>query len=462
MMGKISYTKTAYDNLDDFVYAHAVHPVTLKNGISIGGGTMYPEVNFTLPTMLVNEGTFPEVINIYKEIATGISERANILQVPGFVAEIELLPQTTFVPKWGIEIAKVVNDIIKENEAKTGTKGAVRQTPVDIREGRELEHMWHGKHWDSVLETFEGSAKAGTELLAIESIGGKYVHDEGLMYADIEKVIFSYATLGCPDMERLWTEIVRIADENDVVAAGDTACGFANTSMVLADGKMIPEVFAAIDRVCSAVRTLVAVQVGAKGPDKDCGYEGVYLKAITGTPISMEGRIAAVAHLSHVGNVAISLADLWSNESIQHIKLLAAYSEVCSFEQLAYDCRLMNEGTKRGKDTALLLRDLNADTDSPINATAYILRPDIVLEISKELVKVEDNYFKRTKAAAMLAADALRKGYDAGRLALSDKEVKQLDKIRKTIDSITEDEQEFVKNGIAKTKALRPEVYDLA
>ncbi|HML47272.1 MAG TPA: methyltransferase MtaB domain-containing protein, partial [Clostridia bacterium] len=69
-------------------------------------------------------------------------------------------------------------------------------------------------------------------------------------------------------------------------------------------------------RVISAVRSLVAVECGAKGPHKDCGYEGAYLKAISGIPISMEGKTAACAHLSPVGNVAICLADLWSNESV--------------------------------------------------------------------------------------------------------------------------------------------------
>ncbi|MDR2487206.1 MAG: methanol--corrinoid methyltransferase [Clostridiales Family XIII bacterium] len=460
-MGKISYNAVAYDRLEDFVYANAVHPVTLKNGMTIGGGTLYPEVNFTLPTMLITEETFPEVVRIYKEIATGISERANVLQAPGFVAEIELLPPTTFNPKWGIEICKAVVDIVKENEAKHGTKGAVRITPVDIREGRDLEHMWHGKHWDSVLETFEGSAKAGAEFLAIESVGGKDVHDEALMYTDIGKLLFSYSALACPDMEKLWTEIVKIADSHGVVPSGDTACGFANTSMVLADKHYIPDVFAAIDRVVAAVRTLVAVQVGAKGPSKDCGYECVYVKAITGTPIATEGRTAAVAHLSHIGNVAMCLSDLWSNESIQHIRLLADFSEVCSFEQLVYDVRLMNEATKRGRDTALLLRDLHADSDSQLNATAYILRPDIVLGIAKELVKVPDNYFARTKAAAALAAAALRKGYDDKRLQLSDKEVKQLDKFSKAIDALPQDEQEFFENGVRTSKSLRPEIYDI-
>ena len=56
--------------------------------------------------------------------------------------------------------------------------------------------------------------------------------------------------------------------------------------MVLADEKMIPSVFAAVICVASVPRTLIAVEQGARGPCKDCAYEGVYVKAITGTPIS--------------------------------------------------------------------------------------------------------------------------------------------------------------------------------
>jgi methanol--5-hydroxybenzimidazolylcobamide Co-methyltransferase len=128
---------------------------------------------------------------------------------------------------------------------------------------------------------------------------------------------------------------------------------------------------------------------------------------------------------------------------------------------LAYDVRLMNEATKRGKDAALLLRDLNADTDSPLNATAYILRPDVVLELSKQLVKVEDTYYKRLKAAAALAAEALRKGFETKKLALAEKELKQLDKVSKAIDALPDDEEAFISDGIRSAKSLRPEIYDL-
>ena len=330
-MAKQNFTETAYKNLSDFIYGKALYPVVLKNGMVIGGGTMYPEINFTLPTMTIAKETMPDVIANYKEIITGICERSKELQVPGFVAEIETLPPMTFEPKWGIEVCKTVVDIVKEYEVKHGIKGAVRITPNDIREGDDLEHMWHGRHWEAMLETFEGCAKTGADLLAIESVGGKEVHDEAVMYCDISKSIFALSVLGCTDMNKLWTEIVKISDKTGSIASGDTACGFANTAMVLADKSYIPRVFAAAVRVVSSIRSLVAIECGAKGPHKDCGYEGVYVKAITGTPISMEGRTASCAHLSPVGNVAACVADIWSNESIQNIKLLGGMAPTVSF-----------------------------------------------------------------------------------------------------------------------------------
>ena len=61
------------------------------------------------------------------------------------------------------------------------------------------------------------------------------------------------------------------------------------------------------------------------------------MKAIAGVPISMEGRTAACAHLSPVGNIAQALCDCWSNESVQNVRLLSAFAPTVSLEQLAYD-----------------------------------------------------------------------------------------------------------------------------
>ncbi|NMA64775.1 MAG: methanol--corrinoid methyltransferase, partial [Clostridiaceae bacterium] len=347
-MPKKFFNELAYKNLNDFIYGSSIHPVYCKNGLVIGGGQIYPELNFTLPPMLINKDTMPEVLKQYKSIIEDACKRARELFTPGFVVEIELLPPTTYNPEWGIEIIKTVRNVMYEYEHKYGIKSALRATPIDIREDRESVHMWKGRHWESILETFEGCAKEGADFLAIESIGGKDIHDDAVMFCEISKSLFALGVLGTRDMSRLWSAIVDIADKTESIASGDTACGFSNTAMVLADRGYVPKVFSAVVRVMSAVRSLVAIEEGAVGPHKDCGYEGIYVKAITGTPISMEGKSSACAHLSPLGNIAAAVADLWSNESVQNIKLLGGMAPTVSMEQLIYDCRLMNEASTKG------------------------------------------------------------------------------------------------------------------
>jgi methanol--5-hydroxybenzimidazolylcobamide Co-methyltransferase len=455
-----TFNTTVYQDLDSFIYGKAKYPVNLKNGMSIGGGTVYPEINFTLPPMTIDKDTMPKVIENYREIITGICERAKDLYAPGFVAEIETLPPMTFNPEWGADVAATVIDIIKDYGAKYGVKGAVRITPNDIREGPDLEHMWHGRHWEAILKTFEDCAKAGADFLAIESVGGKEVHDDAIMYGDIKKSIFALSVLGCKDMGKLWTRIVAIAEKTGTIPSGDTACAFGNTALVLADRNYVSKVFAATVRVMTAVRSLVALECGARGPHKDCGYEGVYIKAITGTPISTEGRTAACAHLSPLGNVAACLADLWSNESVQNIKLLGGMAPTVSFEQLCYDCRLMNGASARGDDTARLLRDLHADSDSQLDPQAYVLRPDVVLDISKKLA-AETGYYRRTKKAAELALEAMAEGHKNGRLNLPDREIAALENLREDVAALPSGEGQLIDEVIGTCEKLDPKKYDM-
>ena len=467
-MGKKSYTTTAYTDLKDFVYGKSVYPVTTKRGLVIGGGTVMPEVNFTLPNMLVDKESMPEVLDIYREIADGICKRAVEIEVPGVQLECEWVPQTTFVPEWGIQHMEVIEEVVESYYQKYGLKVAVRSTPVDVREvgaAEGLEHMWHGSLWDKVVKSMEGSAAAGNDFLSIESIGGKDVHDEGLLYNDISKIIFGLGVLGARDMEKLWGMIVDVAAKHPGChAAGDTACGFANTAMVLAEQNYIPRVLGATARVAAAARTMIANEMGATGPDKDCGYEGVIIKAITGTPTTMEGHVACVAHLSRVGNVSICCADLWSNESIQHIKLLGGFGEVVGLEQLAYDCRLLNGARAKSEETALLLRDLYADGDSYLDPHAYILRPDVALEIAKGIVSAPDNHFLRVKKAVEMALKVMRDGYDKKRLRLSDRELGYLGKLEEDLSNITDDEGAFTEEQIASNSdnpKFKPALYDL-
>ena len=244
----------------------------------------------------------PEVREQYQQIITGALQRAVELEAPGLVVEFETLPPMTENPAWGIELTRILLD--GDGRAltpSTASRACCASRPTTPARWCARRACAAAHFYEAMLATFEGCAAAGAELLSIESVGGKEVHDEALMMGDLRGVIFGLCVLGVRDMRFLWTELDQIARKHGVHCAGDTACGFGNTAMVLAEQKMIPRVFAAVVRAVSAVRTLVCYECGAVGPGKDCGYENPILKAITGFPMAMEGKTAACAHFSPAG-----------------------------------------------------------------------------------------------------------------------------------------------------------------
>ena len=52
--------------------------------------------------------------------------------------------------------------------------------------------------------------------------------------------------------------------------------------------------------------------------------------------MAMEGKTAACAHLSPVGNIAAATCDTWSNESVQNVRLLSGSAPEAFTELLAY------------------------------------------------------------------------------------------------------------------------------
>ena len=147
------------------------------------------------------------------------------------------------------------------------------------------------------------------------------------------------------------------------------------------------------------MRSLVAYECGAVGPGKDCGYENVYLKAITGFPMAMEGKSAACAHLSPLGNIAAATADTWSNESVQNIKLLGGMAPTISLEQLAYDCRLFNLAIDDGREKANMLRDWLVRSDARSTRRHTSSPPPPRSKSAKAIVAAPDAY-TASKAAA--------------------------------------------------------------
>jgi methanol--5-hydroxybenzimidazolylcobamide Co-methyltransferase len=402
----------------------------------------------------------PEAKQIYKEIIEGVLKKAHDLHAQNLIVEFETLPQYTEFPEWGIEIHKMMRNIMWEFEAKHGVKSVIRMTPNDMREMNRPPIMRSGKYWDAMVRIFSQTARDGADLLSIESTGGKEINDEAIVNADLRTTIFALGVLAPRDMKWLWSHLVRIIEENGSIPAGDSACGFANTAMVLAEQGFIPKIFASLVRTMSIPRALVAIENGAKGPGKDCAYENVYLKAITGTPISLEGKTAACAHFSPIGNISAAVADLWSNESVQHIKLLSGFAPVVSTEQLIYDCRLMNTATRKGQTK--LMRDWLVESDCYLDCQAYILRPDVVFEISREIVKTQDPY-SRTLNVARVTLEILQRAVDKKELLLEERELTWIDILRGQLDEIPQDEEEFIagmKPELDETKYI-PQEYNI-
>lgn len=437
------YQQLAIRNLDDFIFGNSPNPVKLKNGMVIGGGMVFPELNFTLPSMEINERTLTEVHKQYEQMIGEAGARAVELSAPGLVVEFELLPELTRNPAWGVNVTKILKTALNDIQEKHGVKTALRVTPNDIREFERPPLMRRGDLLGQMMESFQECAKAGADMLAIESTGGKELHDDAILSGDLFMSVFALGVLGGRDMEFLWDKIVEISKEYGVIPSGDSACGFANTAMVLAEKHFIPRVWAALIRVISVPRSLVAFERGAIGPSKDCAYEGVYLKAITGCPIALEGAESACAHLSQIGNITKALPDLWSNESVQNVKLLSAMAPTVSVEQLIYAARLMNAATQESKEAALTLRDLFTKSDAHLDPQAFVLRPDIVLEIADEIIS-ETGTYSRTRRAALAALASMRKAHAAGEFQLKKNEIRWLDKLSRMADQLPQEEEKFI------------------
>lgn len=427
----------------DLVFGHAPKPVGCGRGVEIGVGQVLPEINFTLPPMIIEEKTWPEVHRQYTEIIQGVCQRAVDLKAPGLVVEFELLPPMTLQPKWGAEITELLVQALDEFHQKEGLRSALRVTPVDVRDKERPPRMRTGEPLECTLRSFELCAQAGADLLSIESTGGKELHDQALVQADLAAIVFALGVLAVHDMSYLWSQVVEVANREGVIPAGDTACAFANTAMILAEKGMIPRVLAALVRIASVVRSLEAYRQGAVGPSKDCAYEGPYLKAILGIPISMEGRASACAHLSTVGNIASACCDLWSNESVQNIRLLSTEAPVVSMEHLIYDCRLMNTALAEGHEAALSLQRWMIESDARHDPQAWVLRPDVVLEISSEIVKYE-HPLAATLAAMEKALSLIRRASSEGRLALPPTEERWIALLSSQLEAIPRNEEELL------------------
>lgn len=431
------YSQLAIPSSTELCFGRVPKPLTCGFGLQVGAGQVYPEINFTLPTMLIDTTTWSAVIAHYNEIGEAIGRAAKRNRLSGLMVEFELLPPMTENPEWGAEITAVLKKHLKKAYEEFGLKSALRVTPTDIRDIVRPPKLRSGKEWDILRTSFERCAVSGADILSIESVGGKEVNDEAMLYGDIPGVMFALGVLAPRDMEFLWNEIVHTCSSHNVVPGGDSACGFANTAMQLSSQGMLPEVFAAVIRAASAVRSLVAYECGAVGPSKDCAYEGPILKAITGTTISMEGKSASCAHFSPVGNVAAAMCDLWSNESVQNIQLLSGSAPEVFLELLSYDCRLFNVALNSG--TEKMYQQLLVNSDVRLSPQALVLSPESTIRIASAIVK-EPTHYRQTVAASKEAVAVIREALQNDLLHVAPRDKEWLDKIDRALNELPHEE----------------------
>jgi methanol--5-hydroxybenzimidazolylcobamide Co-methyltransferase len=451
----------AYENWQEMLFGISKNPIKCGFGLEIGSGEVIPEIKpHPRPGM---EASLDSLLEEYKRITNDIMERAIKLGFPSLMLEIEHVAQLTLNPGWGEEVIKICRDILHKFHQKYGIKCALRATIADVR--RSEHNLRKSKETDLVLESFERCARAGADVLSIESIGGKEVFNYALTRQDLPGILFAIAVLGSRDMEFLWDRIVKIAEQNDSIPGGDTDCAHANTAMMPAGGMVggdFPHTIAALIRAMAGARSLVAVERGAKGPLKDCGYENPIIKSITGVPISMEGKASACAHMDLMGNLAASVCDLWSNEAVEYRDMFGGTTVAVFTEILGYDASLLNTALATGY--AECLRDLLIASDKYRDPQALVISPDVAWEIGKVIADTE-GYYLRAKRAALKAGEIIKRELKEGNLKIPQREMDALDSALLQLSSLPDEEEKFSHDMKSKYETLveefLPSSYDI-
>ncbi len=449
------FTKMAYDNADDMLFGHAKKPVSYGLGIKVGAGRVIPEINYA-----PRPGTEKSVERITKEYVDYISKdainRAITLGFPDLQLETEWVAQMATVPGMGASVVAGQKAITEKMHDEYGINLAVRHTIPDQREAEEGLRVGMDSKFgypEKFIEACEIACENGADVLSVESVGGKEFADYAVTHGDITAFLFGVGYLGSIDMEHIWTQMVDIAKKNKVIAGGDTNCSGANVSMFMAGGMLdndVQKTFSAVTRCISAARTMVAEEVGATGPDKDCGYEGVIVKSITGMPAAQEGKNCQCAHADIQGNLMAQCCDLWSNESVEYHPEFGGASVACWLGPLGYECSLMNTAIATGN--AKTLRDLYMASDRTRGPEGYVLAYDNAWKVGKAIVENGDNYYLRAKAAGLTGAKIIREGYDKKELILTKKQLDVLDAIIKELSALPDDEDKFYDYCVKKYK----------
>jgi methanol---5-hydroxybenzimidazolylcobamide Co-methyltransferase len=458
-MARKPISKMAYGSGAEMMFGTAKHPVTTKRGIVIGGGFVHPEV---VPHPRPgSEKTKKTLLREYERANGDALERMTIVGHPTLQIENEHVFQMTHNPDWGGEIAAQTARQMDDYLTKYGLKASYRSTPADLRKP-DMVNMRDSDYTREVIESFEACSKYA-DVVSIESMGGKEIFDHAIIRNDIAGILFGIGVLGARDMEWMWDQIVAIAKKNKCIPGGDTNCSEANTAMFMAGGmtsKDVPHVIAALSRAIAASRTLVAYECGATGPTKDCAYEDPIIKAMTGVPISTEGKTSACAHSDLAGNLIMAVCDLWSNEAVEYHDMFGATTTSVFAEILGYDCAMLNSALELGHQEQM--KEILVNSDMYRDSHSLILAPDNAWKVGNAIVgKRAESYYASAKAGAL----------EAGKIILGDAKMKltglekgALEKAMKDMEALPAKEGDFIDMCLKKykdVKGFNPKSYGL-
>jgi methanol--5-hydroxybenzimidazolylcobamide Co-methyltransferase len=444
-MAATRFTKMAYASADDIVFGTAKSPVSYGFGIKAGAGRVIPELNYG-----PRPGSEKDPARLRKEYVDYISKdallRAVTLGFPDLQLETEWVSQMGS-KKFSVPIVEGQKEITEKFHEEYGINTAVRQTLPDQREAEEglrLGHKSKHKYPEALIGCAEAACENGADVIACETMGGKELADHAVTTGDAVAFLYGVGYLGAIDMEWIWSQFVDIAKKNKVVPGGDTNCSGANTSMFMAGGMLdndVQRTFSAVTRAISAARTMVAMECGASGPDKDCGYEGPIIKTITGRPSAQEGKNCQCAHADLQGNLMAQICDLWSNESVEYHPEFGGSSVQCWLGSLGYEVALMNTAIATGNEKTL--RDLYMITDRTRGPEGYMLAFDNAYKVGEAIAKEGKDIYLRARAAGLTAAKVIKAGNESKELGLTAKQKDVIGSIIKEFEALPDNEAKF-------------------
>jgi len=448
----------AYSSSDEMMFGTALNPVETKDGLTIGGGQVLPEiVPHPRPG---SEQTLKTLLREFERANQDALERCVTIGIPAIVIENEHVSQMTRHADWGMEITAQTQQQIESYKAKYGLQAALRATIADIRKPGMVD-MRESDRTQEILDAFKACARHA-DILSIESLGGKEISDYSIIRNDLTGMLFAQAVLGARDMAWLWSHIVSIANENGCIPGGDTDCAQANTAMFMAGGfisRDVSHTLATFCRAVSASRSLVAYEMGATGPAKDCAYENPIIKAITGIPISTIGKTAACANMDLCGNLMAAVCDLWSNEAVEYHPMFGGSSVEVFTEILGYDVAAMNSAIQLGFQKEYQACLINSDRyRSP---QSFILCPDNAWAIGKAIVTNNASCYTRARAAALTCGELMLADSN---LHFTNFEKDVLLEYMRELEALPDEEDDFIDRCLkryGKVKGFKPASYGL-